>query len=153
VFKRRLLASLLRVGQTKHSAHEVSQRSPVQVTIIGGGATGVELAAALRGSAEMIRDYHMPMLDPSEDLSIRLIECAGRLLPALPPKVSENAFGALRRLDVDVLLNCKVDAVKLDFVLTRNGEALASDLTIWAAGVEGAPTLRTLTDLPLNSLG
>jgi NADH:ubiquinone reductase (H+-translocating) len=152
-FKRRLLASLLRVGQKKHSAHEVSQRLPVKVTIIGGGATGVELAAALRGSAEMIRDYHMPMLNPSEDLSIRLIEGGGRLLPALPPRVSEDALEALRRLDVDVMLNCKVEAVTPDSVLARGGQTLSSDLTIWAAGVEGAPILRSLTELPLNSLG
>src|SRR5262249_52523570 len=57
-FRRRLLSSLLRSGHARQ-AEPGAIKTPVSVTVIGGGATGVELAAALRGSAEMLRDYHL----------------------------------------------------------------------------------------------
>ncbi|WP_061125257.1 NAD(P)/FAD-dependent oxidoreductase [Caballeronia catudaia] len=145
-FRRRLLSSLLRSG---HDA----VKTPVSVTVIGGGATGVELAAALRGSAEMLRDYHLASLDPSDDIRIRLLEGAPRVLPALPERISTRAKDVLGGLGVDVRLGCRVQSVEANAVVTADGETLASDITIWAAGVEGPPVLRTLEGLPLNRLG
>jgi len=145
-FRRRLLSSLLRSGQAQ-------QTTPVSVTVIGGGATGVELAAALRGSAEMVRDYHLASLDPTDDIRIRLLEGAPRVLPALPERISTRAQEMLAGLGVEVRLGCRVKSVDAQAVSTVDGETLASDITIWAAGVEGPPILRTLQGLPLNRLG
>ncbi|SAL48473.1 NAD(P)/FAD-dependent oxidoreductase [Caballeronia humi] len=145
-FRRRLLSSLLRSGQAQ-------QTTPVSVTVIGGGATGVELAAALRGSAEMVRDYHLASLDPTDDIRIRLLEGAPRVLPALPERISTRAQEMLAGLGVEVRLGCRVKSVDAQAVSTADGETLASDITIWAAGVEGPPILRTLQGLPLNRLG
>jgi NADH:ubiquinone reductase (H+-translocating) len=147
-FRRRLLSSLLR---SAHAQGDV--KTPVSVTVIGGGATGVELAAALRGSAEMLRDYHLASLDPASDIRIRLLEGAPRVLPALPERISTRAKDVLAALGVDVRLNCRVQSVDAHAVVTADGETLASDITIWAAGVEGPAVLRTLERLPLNRLG
>ncbi|BCQ29648.1 FAD-dependent oxidoreductase (plasmid) [Caballeronia sp. NK8] len=151
-FRRRLLSSLLRSGHARQ-AEPGAARTPVSVTVIGGGATGVELAAALRGSAEMLRDYHLASLDPADDIRIRLLEGAPRVLPALPERISTRAQDVLAGLGVEVRLGCRVRAVDANAVATVDGETLASDITIWAAGVEGPPVLRTLEGLPLNRLG
>ncbi|GJH11149.1 NAD(P)/FAD-dependent oxidoreductase [Caballeronia novacaledonica] len=151
-FRRRLLSSLLRSSHARQ-ATPGAVASPVSVTVIGGGATGVELAAALRGSAEMLRDYHLASLDPASDIRIRLLEGAPRVLPALPERISTRAQDVLAGLGVEVRLGCRVRAVDANAVATVDGETLASDITIWAAGVEGPPVLRTLEGLPLNRLG
>jgi len=151
-FRRRLLSSLLRSGEERQ-ATPGTVRTPVSVTVIGGGATGVELAAALRGSAEMVRDYHLTSLDPASDIRVRLLEGAPRVLPALPERISTRAQEVLAGLGVEVRLGCRVRSVESDAVSTADGETLASDITIWAAGVEGPPVLRALEGLPLNRLG
>ncbi|SAK62014.1 FAD-dependent pyridine nucleotide-disulfide oxidoreductase [Caballeronia arationis] len=151
-FRRRLLSSLLRSGEERQ-ATPGTVRTPVSVTVIGGGATGVELAAALRGSAEMVRDYHLTSLDPASDIRVRLLEGAPRVLPALPERISTRAQEVLAGLGVEVRLGCRVRSVESDAVSTADGETLASDITIWAAGVEGPPILRALEGLPLNRLG
>jgi NADH dehydrogenase len=151
-FRRRLLSSLLRSGEERQATPR-TVRTPVSVTVIGGGATGVELAAALRGSAEMVRDYHLTSLDPASDIRVRLLEGAPRVLPALPERISTRAQEVLAGLGVEVRLGCRVRSVESDAVSTADGETLASDITIWAAGVEGPPILRALEGLPLNRLG
>ncbi|WP_082883240.1 NAD(P)/FAD-dependent oxidoreductase [Caballeronia calidae] len=151
-FRRRLLSSLLRSGHAQQATPGAA-RTPVSVTVIGGGATGVELAAALRVSAEMVRDYHLASLDPASDIRIRLLEGAPRVLPALPERISTRAREMLTGLGVDVRLGCRVGSVGADAVSTADGETLASDITIWAAGVEGPAVLRRFEGLPLNRLG
>jgi NADH:ubiquinone reductase (H+-translocating) len=151
-FRRRLLSNLLRSGQAQQTTPG-AVKTPVSVTVIGGGATGVELAAALRGSAEMVRDYHLATLDPTDDIRIRLLEGAARVLPALPERISTRAQEMLAGLGVEVRLGCRVKSVDAQAVSTVDDETLESDITIWAAGVEGPPILRTLQGLPLNRVG
>ncbi len=151
-FRRRLLSSLLRASHARQATPGAA-RTPVSVTVIGGGATGVELAAALRGSAEMLRDYHLASLNPASDIRIRLLEGAPRVLPALPERISARAQDVLAGLGVELRLGCRVRSVDANAVSTADGETLESDITIWAAGVEGPPVLRTLEGLPLNRLG
>ncbi|KAA0997511.1 NAD(P)/FAD-dependent oxidoreductase [Paraburkholderia panacisoli] len=151
-FRRRLLSSLLRVGHAQQTVAGAT-RKPVSVTVIGGGATGVELAAALRGSAEMVRDYHLASLDPANDICVRLLEGAPRVLPALPERISTRARHVLAGLGVDVKLDCRVKSVDTDTIATVDGATVPSDITIWAAGVEGPAILRRLGNLPLNRIG
>jgi NADH dehydrogenase len=101
----------------------------------------------------MVRDYHLASLDPANDISIRLLEGAPRVLPALSERISERAQKVLSGLGVDVRLGCRVLSVGENAVSTADGETLASDITIWAAGVEGPAVLRRLEGLPLNRLG
>jgi NADH dehydrogenase len=151
LFRRRILSGLLRLGQQQQN--HGTAKTPIAVTVIGGGATGVKLAAAIRGSAEMIRAYHVASLDPTNDICIRLIEGAPRVLPALPERISTHAYEVLAGLGVNVRLDCRVRSVNADTITTADGEALPSDITIWAAGVEGPPILRGFEELPLNRTG
>src|SRR5262249_9015609 len=118
-FRRRLLSSLLRSGHARQ-AEPGAIKTPVSVTVIGGGATGVGLAAALRGSAEMLRDYHLASLDPAHDIRIRLLEGAPRVLPALPERISARAQEVLAGLGVEVRLGCRVGSVEADAVSTAD---------------------------------
>lgn len=78
----------------------------LDVAIIGGGATGVELSAELKHAVDRLAAYGSPSLP--RRFRLALIESGPRLLPAFPDHVSEAAADTLRKLDVDVRLNAKV---------------------------------------------
>ncbi|WP_233853551.1 NAD(P)/FAD-dependent oxidoreductase [Paraburkholderia sp. HD33-4] len=151
-FRRRLLSSLLRAGHAQQSSSQ-SVKEPVCVTVIGAGATGVELSASLRSLAQMLHDYHLPSLDPARDVRIRLLEGAQRVLPALPERISARAHDVLSSLGVEVHTETRVRSVDAESVVVGEGHALRSDVTIWAAGVEGPPILKALGAFELNRLG
>lgn len=151
-FRRRLLSSLLRAGHAQEACPQ-SQGAPVCVTVVGAGATGVELAASLHSLAEMLRDFHLPSLDPARDIHIRLLEGAKRVLPALPERISSRAQEVLTSLTVEVLTGTRVCSVRTESVVIGDDQALRSDITIWAAGIKGPAVLKTLGELPLNRLG
>src|SRR5690606_2141767 len=83
-FRLRLLHELTR-------ATDEPVRKPLQIAIVGGGATGVELAAELMEASDSLRSYGMNTLDPARDIKITLLEGADRILSALPEKVSARA--------------------------------------------------------------
>ncbi|MBV8628821.1 MAG: FAD-dependent oxidoreductase, partial [Paraburkholderia sp.] len=151
-FRRRLLSSLLRAGHAQQSLPQ-SVKKPVCVAVIGAGATGVELSASLRSLAQMLHDYHLPSLDPACDVRIRLLEGARRVLPALPERISARAHDVLTSLGVEVHTETRVRSVAMESVVVGDDHTLKSDITIWAAGVEGPPVLKTLGAFTLNRLG
>ena len=77
------------------------------VTIVGGGATGVELAAELHASARVLGNYGFKNIDPEKDLQIVLVEAGPRLLAQLPERLGHPAERELRKLAVEVHTNQK----------------------------------------------
>ena len=105
---------------------------PVNFTVVGGGATGVELAGAL---AELRDDADaFPEVDRA-DVHIRLVEMAPALLAPFHKKLQRYALAELRRRGVDVHLDTKISEITDDQVILANGDKLPSDVTVWAAGV------------------
>lgn len=106
--------------------------------VVGGGATGVELAGAL---AELKR-YILPKDYPDLDIrrmQIHIVQGADRLLPAMSEQASEDAERFLRKMDVNVWLN--VRAKDYDgFTIYTDKETFYAKTLIWTAGVKGAPT-------------
>jgi NADH dehydrogenase len=105
--------------------------------IIGGGATGVEMAGAI---AEIARDtlrHDFRRIDPTR-AAIILVEAGPRLLPNLPPALSEYARLALQRMGVDVRLGVQVTGCDAAGADTSVGRIQAVTL-IWAAGVCASP--------------
>ena len=111
----------------------------LHVGIVGGGATGVELAA------EMIEAYHAvsESLGSAQQftLHITLVEAAPRLLNGLPEKVAQHAEQALRKKQVNVLTNTKVLALHPDHIESSAGN-IPADVIVWAAGIQAAPRNR-----------
>jgi NADH dehydrogenase len=105
--------------------------------IIGGGPTGVELAGALAelAKAALARDFRH--IDPTTT-RIVLVEGGPRLLPSIPPNLSEQAARALVRLGVEVRLGSIVTSCNRDGVVIGN-ERIDSRAVIWAAGVAASP--------------
>ncbi|TCK95912.1 NAD(P)/FAD-dependent oxidoreductase [Paraburkholderia sp. BL9I2N2] len=148
-FRRKLLDACLRANHARR-AQTAHAATPVSINIIGAGATGVELAAALRDTVRLLNRYSPFSLDPVRDFRIRLIESSGRVLPALSETISARAQRMLASLGVEVLSATRVTEVRADAVLTDGGAPLASDIAIWTAGISGPPVLRTLDGIAVN---
>jgi NADH dehydrogenase len=125
----------------------------IQIAIVGGGATGVELSAELRNTAHVLAAYGLHKLDPVTDIGIVLIEAGPRILPALPERVSAATAALLRRLNVSVITGEAVSEVRVGEVVTGSGNVLRADLTVWAAGIKAPPVLALLDGLAVNKLG
>lgn len=149
-FRKRFLASCMQAS-SRHAAGGQDDKGKVDIVIVGGGATGVELAAELNHTVRTLARYNVHALDPRNDVRIRLIERGDLLLPHLNPRLSKRAARHLRTLGVDVCTSTTVARVEADAVIDTNGRRHPSDITLWAAGVE-APAVCTTLGLPLNRL-
>jgi NADH dehydrogenase len=150
-FRRRLLAACMRAENGLGQA-AFQDRPHINIAIIGAGATGVELSAELRNTAQVLGAYGLHNLDPMRDISITIVEAAPRILSPLPEYVAEETARMLQRLNIDILTNEKVTEVQERAVLTASGKNLPVDLTVWAAGIE-VPKVLGNVGLPVNKLG
>jgi NADH dehydrogenase len=110
----------------------------VTVTIVGGGATGVELAGTLAEFRNIGLPSSYPDIDP-ECVHIRLVEQAPVLLTPYVPPLQEYAREQLVKRGVDLHLNATIKEITADRLILADGQELPSDLTAWAAGVAGPP--------------
>ena len=116
------------------------------ITIVGGGATGIELAGTLADLRNIALPAAFPDVDPA-GLQIRLIEQAPSLIMPFDAKLRDYAHRQLQARGVDVRLGTGISAVSAHSVRLAGGADLPSDITVWAAGVS-APKLVTSLGLP-----
>jgi len=127
---------------------EAKPTAGIDIVIIGGGATGVELAAELREASKVHRNYGFRRLEPNTDVRITLLEGAPRILAPLPEKVSTAAANLLRERHVRVVTDCRVARIGPDRVEDGSGNHYPADLCVWAAGIK-APDLLGQLGLPV----
>lgn len=106
--------------------------------VIGGGASGVELAGALPGYIKHIMKRH-GLTD--RKLSIELVEAAPRLVPRMSTRYSRLITRRLRELGIKLYLKQTVQAETAE-ALTVSGQSIKSHCVIWTAGVTNHPFLR-----------
>ncbi len=145
-FRQKLLNACLR---TNHAHQTGDAAARVRVSIVGGGATGVELAAELYNAAKALRHYGLEVFDETK-LEVSLIEAGPRILPALDEALAATAKHELENLGVRVLDNTQVVRLTDRAVHTGGGGVIDADLIVWAAGVKGADEIGTMSDLELS---
>jgi NADH dehydrogenase len=143
-FRQKLLNHCLRVSRTMTT--DSGADAYVNVTIVGGGATGVELAAELFNAASALKHYGLEVFDESR-LRVTLVEAGPRILPALPINLAEAAHKELEALGVRVLVNTAIMEATSTGMGTRTGEVIGADLKIWAAGVRAPDVLKDIAGL------
>ena len=148
-FRGKLLDQCLRVSRTMQL--DPSKEAVLEVAIVGGGATGVELAAELYNAAAALKHYGLEVFDETR-LKVTLLEAGPRILPALPEKLAKAAHEELESLGVRVLTKTAVTEVTKEAMVTDTGERIAAHLKVWAAGVKGAAFLAEIGGLETNRL-
>ncbi len=139
------LNDALRIRNTLLEQFEIATMYPqpeekkiiLNFVIIGGGATGVELAGSLAEFKTHIIHHDYPEIDPSL-MNIHLIEAGNRLLGSMSEEASKKAGDFLQKMGVKVWLSTRVaDYDGVNVTLTDN-TVLRSAFFIWSAGVRGA---------------
>jgi NADH:ubiquinone reductase (H+-translocating) len=124
--------------------------------LVGGGPTGVELAASMAHLATVTLRGNFRRIDPAM-ASIILLEGSHRILPTFAEPLSRKAARRLAKLGVKVLTGTPVEKVDAEGATAR-GTRIPSATVLWTAGVTASAVVRTLgisTDrvgrLPVNS--
>ncbi|USX18663.1 FAD-dependent oxidoreductase [Oxalobacteraceae bacterium OTU3REALA1] len=134
------LLKLLTLASLKKSAQP---DAGIDVVIIGGGATGVELAAELREASGVYAAYGFRQLQAERDVRITLIEGAPRILAPLPEKVSTAALELLHQRAVTVVTNTRVTAISATQV-SAGEVSYPAQIVVWAAGIKAPDFLKEL---------
>lgn len=145
LFHRNFAAQLHRVNSSDDPDSRLS------VVIVGGGATGVELAADMHNVVHRLREFGFDNFS-KDSLHVSLIEAAPELLPRLPERIGVSVRRELTRIGVTVRTGTVVARVGHDEVVTSDGQPIASDISVWAAGVK-APAWLTSSGFPVDRLG
>jgi NADH:ubiquinone reductase (H+-translocating) len=139
LIRRRILLAFEHAERETDAAH---RQAWLNFVVVGGGATGVELAGTLIELARHTLSREFRRSDPRR-ASVRLIEAGTRLLPAFDPELSAKARQQLERLGVEVHTGVAVTGIDADGV--KLGERRLSARTVlWAAGVAASPVGRLL---------
>lgn len=134
----------------RFSASE-GQLQKVNIAIVGGGATGVELSAELYNAVKQLHSYGYKGLDSSA-LNVTLVEAGERILPALPPRISAAAHQELSKLGVRVLTQTMVTSAAPNGLNTKGGEFIEADLMVWAAGIKAPDFMKEIGGLETNRI-
>jgi len=149
-FRLRLLRLMAVAEQAREERHDAD--AALDIVIIGGGATGVELAAELREASGVYATYGFSRLQVQRDVRITLLEGAPRILAPLPERVSNAALKLLGERGIRVVNDCRVTAIEPQRVLDKNGNIYPASLCVWAAGIK-APDFLASLGLPVNKGG
>jgi NADH dehydrogenase len=147
-FNRRLVNACLRAQTQKDAVHP----GQLHVAIVGAGATGTELAAELHHTIRAVVAYGLDRIDPQRDIHIVLIEGADRILPSLPKRISEATHRLLDKIGVEVRTGARVMEVTAEGLTLADGSFVASELVVWAAGVQVPKVLQRLDGLEVNRI-
>lgn len=115
----------------------------IDIVVVGGGPTGVELSGALAEMKEYILPKDYPELN-CDEIDIYLVQSAPELLKGMSTESSERSLKYLEDLGVKVLLDTRVTDYDGEYAYLSSGEPIRTRKLIWAAGITG----NTIQGLP-----
>jgi len=111
--------------------------------IVGAGPTGVELAGAIAELARISVEREFRTIDPGSARVI-LVQSGPRILPAFPDELSAKAQSSLEDLGVEIRTGGRVTKIGETEVCVGEGETIATETVLWAAGVAASPAAKWL---------
>jgi len=122
--------------------NEERRRELLTFVVVGGGPSGIELAAAIQDFVRkaLVRDYPSLM----SQTRLLLVEAQDALLSGLGARVSELASNRLRSRGIEVLLKTRISKAWSAGVQTADGQTIATRTIIWVAGVKPVDVVESL---------
>jgi NADH dehydrogenase len=121
---------------------EQLQRELLTFVVVGGGPTGIELAAAIQDFVRkaLIREFPSLM----SRTRVLLVEAQDALLSGMKAKMSELAISRLRSRGIEVLLKTRITKVWSGGIQTADGQTVPTRTVIWVAGVKPVAVVESL---------
>jgi len=129
------------------SAKDEEQKALLNIVVVGGGATGVEVCGALSEMKKYILPKDYPEID-FKKMNIFLVEGSPKTLGAMSEESSSRSREYLEKMGIRVMTNMQVKNYDGNYVELGNGEKIHSKTVIWSAGITG----NTIKGLPENSI-
>ncbi|MFQ0999465.1 NAD(P)/FAD-dependent oxidoreductase [Gilliamella sp. BG6] len=126
--------------------HETTTEDKIRIAIVGGGATGVELASELPHMVETFGNCGRNKMC-SDLLDVSIIEATDRILPALPEKTALNITDTLQKRGIHVLTKTMITKAESDGFYPKEGDIISADIMIWTAGVKAPDYLKDIAGL------
>lgn len=128
------------------------EKLPLRIAIIGGGATGVELAAELNDAALQILRYTSQNSAQVPRFQIIVVESANCILSNLPQRVIRATQTFLTEQGITLIEKARVSKVTQQGLYLENGLFISAQLKVWAAGIKAPEILENLEGLEVNQL-
>ena len=122
--------------QSVMSPDPEEQNRLTNFVVVGGGPTGVEVSGALGELKQHVLPNDYPDLD-FKIMNLHLVDAGPRLLAGMSEKSGEKALKYLKKFDVDVKLNTRLESYDGKNVVLTDGTSIPAKTVIWAAGVKG----------------
>lgn len=152
VLRNHILEMFERADTALDPAHK---RAMLSFAIIGGGYSGVEIAAAIQDMAHRIHTLYTT-ISPT-DIQVVLIEAGPRILATMPQELGNYALEQLEDMGITVLTNTKVEEVAPSGVTLSNGKILTTHTPVWTTGsvipgiIKALPVTKDKRGQPLNT--
>ncbi|MDA8128224.1 MAG: NAD(P)/FAD-dependent oxidoreductase [Betaproteobacteria bacterium] len=147
-FHRRHINACLRAN----TQNEAVAPGQLTIGIVGAGATGVELAAELHDTTRELSAYGMDNIEPDKSLKLLIVEASDRILPGLPPRLSNAAAERLAELGVETHTRERIVEVRADGMLTAEGTFIPASMMVWSAGIKAPDFLKDIDGLETNRI-
>lgn len=138
-----ILKLLIKLSETKDEK--------LNITIMGGGATGVELAAELVYAINEQKKVLKIDSEIGKDITITIIEAGPSILNGLSNYIQEGVALNLEKLKVKILTNKVVQEIRKDEIITKDGDCIKAGLKVWACGIHGQNIVSEF-NLPTNKI-
>lgn len=127
---------LLNYEKALAESDEEKIKALLNIVVVGGGPTGVEVSGTLAEMKRLILPKDYPELN-FDSMNIYLVEASDRVLSSMGEISSEKSKKYLTKLGVNVMLNCFVTNYNGQVVEFQNGDKIYTKTLIWAAGIKG----------------
>jgi NADH dehydrogenase len=121
---------------------DTERKRQMTFVLVGGGPTGVELAASMAQLAAVTLRGQFRRIDPAQS-SIILVEGGKRILPTFADRLAAKAARRLGKLGVKIMTGVRVEKVDADGVVA-DGTRIPSATVLWTAGVAPSPLVKHL---------
>jgi NADH dehydrogenase len=115
---------------------EEEQQSLMNIVVVGGGPTGVELSGAIADMKKYVLPKDYRELDFTK-MNIYLLEGSNKTLASMSAKSNKHSQSYLEKIGVKVCINSILENYDGETVTLKNGETIKSKMVIWAAGIKG----------------
>lgn len=137
-------AEALNLAVRTELVERIIKGGDISVAIVGGGATGVEFAAAMARLVNVGASFGVS--DLPARLKVTLLDAGDRILNAFPEEISERVSATLSELGVTIVPNASVVRADSSGYHLANGERVNAAIRVWAAGVKAPRELNALNE-------